>query len=167
MAKKKTTNDLLAELEAKTEKSPEDLKQIEELKLQLEIEKEEAEKKAKEEAGKKAAAELKKKEEAEKKAKEKKTIPLALHQEFATHLFRVNRMKPGKKYKFEASFKELKEKVSKFEGLKAKKNKTICVKGKLFKLTEKYPNPVELGTIIETLHGKELADKIMNDLFEL
>ena len=101
------------------------------------------------------------------KKPKKNYISLALHQEFAQHLFRVNRMKPGKKYKFEASYKELESKVKGMDGLKAKSDKTIAVKGRIFRLTKDYPNPMELKTTIETLHNEKAAKKILNDLFEL
>ena len=100
----------------------------------------------------------------EKKPK-KNYISLELHQEFAKHYFRKNRMKAGKKYKFEESYKALESQVKALDGLKAKNDKTIAVKGRVFRLTEKYPNPLDIKNIIEDSHGDKIANKILNELF--
>ena len=99
--------------------------------------------------------------------KVKKQIPLKLHQEFAVLYFRKKRLKPGKKFKFEESYKELTEKVKSHDGLTAKADKTISVKGKIFRLTKDYPNPKDIETTIKALHTKAVAEKILNELFKL
>lgn len=76
-------------------------------------------------------------------------------------------MKPGKNYKFEDVFKALESQVKGLDGLKAKNDKTIAVKGRIFRITEKYPNPLEIKKFIEDKHGDVIAKKILNQLFEL
>lgn len=138
MAKKKTTVEKLADLEAKTEKSPEDLKQIDELKLQVEIEEEEAEKKAKEEAEAKAAKEKKAKEEAAKA----KDIPEDLHRELGEVLkIKLRLENKPEKFKLQDKFDKLGKEAEKYDGLKAKKNQTIHFGTDPYFFTKDYPNP--------------------------
>jgi len=113
---KKTKIEKLADLEAKTEKTPEDLKKIDDLKLEIEIEKEE---------------EL-----------ESNCIPEDLHKELGEVLkIKLRLENKPEKFKLQEKLKELGKEANKYTGLKAKKNQTIHINTVQYFFTMDYPNP--------------------------
>jgi hypothetical protein len=117
MAKKKTTVEKLADLESKTEKTPEDLQKIDDLKLDIEIEKEEKNK--------------------------SNCIPEDLHKELGEILkIKLRLENKPEKFKLQEKLDELSKEASKYTGLKAKKNQTIHINTVEYFFTKDFPNPI-------------------------